>query len=85
MSVRLQVLLPEGEMEELRAVARQCDLTVSEWVRRVLREARDGFPRRSVEDKLAAIRQAGAHRFPTGDIEQMLAEIESRYPTALPE
>jgi hypothetical protein len=32
MSVRLQVLLEEHELEELRAIARQRGTTVSAWV-----------------------------------------------------
>jgi len=34
---------------------------------------------RSVAEKLGAIRTAGQHEFPTGDIDRMLAEIEGRF------
>lgn len=40
MSKRLQVVLEEDEYEEIRMAAEARRLTVSEWVRRVLREAR---------------------------------------------
>lgn len=40
MSKRLQVLLDPDEWEELREIARRHRTTVSEWVRRTLREAR---------------------------------------------
>jgi hypothetical protein len=54
-------------------------MTVAEWVRQALRAARR---RRAVGDpkkKIAAIRAAARHSFPTADIEQMLAEIERGY------
>ena len=44
MSKRLQVLLPDQEMTEIQRLARRERLTVGEWVRRVLREAREQRP-----------------------------------------
>ena len=79
MSKRLQVLLEEEEMEELRTVARASGIPVSEWVRGAIREARKKTPSSSKEEKLAVIRQACAHDFPTADIDQMLAEVERGY------
>ncbi len=79
MSKRLQVLLGDQEYDDLREIARQQGLTVSEWVRQLIRrEGRD----RSHGDrarKLAAVRAAVRHEFPTADIEDMLAEIERGY------
>jgi hypothetical protein len=34
---------------------------------------------RSAEEKLRAVRAAARHEFPTGDIDQMLSEIEQGY------
>ena len=81
MSIRLQVIVDEDEMEEIRAVARAKRLTVSEWVRLSLREARHDLPRTPKRRKLEAIAEAAGHRFPAGDIETMLAEIERGYAT----
>ena len=51
-------------------------MTVAEWVRQSLREARAA--RRSVmESKLRAVAEAARHSFPVGDIETMLHEIEA--------
>src|ERR1035441_7445579 len=58
MSKRLQVLLADDEMSDIRILAQRERLTVGEWVRRVLREAR---AQKSVKDpafKLEAIRRA---------------------------
>ena len=66
-------------MREIRRTARRERLTVSEWVRRCLREARHRRPSRDAGRKLAAVRAAARHGFPTADIDQMLAEIESGY------
>lgn len=79
MSQRLQVLLDEAELEEIRHVAAQRRMTVSEWVRQALREARSGISTVPVERKLMAVREAGRHSYPTADIEQMNAEIERGY------
>jgi len=76
MSKRLQVLLPDAEMEEIRRLARREQIAVGEWVRRVLREARAKRPLHEPQAKLKAVRKAAEYSFPTAGIEQMLAEIE---------
>jgi hypothetical protein len=76
MSKRLQVLLSDNEMEEIQRLAKRERLTVGEWVRRTLREARAHRPVVDPETKLKAIRRAARCSFPTADIDQMLAEIE---------
>ena len=63
-------------MDEIRRHARRDRLTVG--VRRVLREARSRQPVHDPQVKLKAVRRAVAHLFPTGDIEQMLAETARR-------
>jgi len=79
MSKRLQVVLEEEELREIQEAARRRRLTVSEWVRQVLRAARRQEPLRDKEAKLAAIRAATRHAFPAPEIESMLAEIERGY------
>jgi hypothetical protein len=79
MSKRLQVLLPDQEMAEIRKLARRERLTVGEWVRRALREARQQKPAHDAHVKLNAIRRAAGFSFPTADIDRMLAEIERGY------
>ena len=79
MSKRLQVVLSDREMKEIQAVADQEHMTVSEWVRHALRAARKSRSAKDAATKIAAIRAASRHRFPTGDIEQMLDEIEKGY------
>jgi hypothetical protein len=76
MSKRLQVLLDADEWEQLQDIARRHRTTVSEWVRRTLREAWEREPGGDLDTKLRAIRAAARHDFPTADIEQMLEEIE---------
>jgi hypothetical protein len=44
MSKRLQVLLPDREMSDLQRLAKRENLTLGEWVRRVLRDARTSRP-----------------------------------------
>jgi hypothetical protein len=52
-------------------------MTVGQWVRRALREARAAVqPAREFEMNLKLIRRAAEYSFPTADIEQMLREIE---------
>jgi hypothetical protein len=79
MSRRLQVLLSEAEMEEIRKLARRERVPVGEWVRRTLREARARHPVHEPQWKLKAVRRAAEYSFPTGEIDQMLDEIERGY------
>lgn len=79
MSKRLQVLLDEDEFDALREAARRRRLTVSEWARQALRDARAREPQGSVDTKLAAVRTAVRHEGPTADIDAVLAEIERGY------
>jgi hypothetical protein len=79
MSKRLQVLLPDREMLDIQRLAKRESLTVGEWVRRVLREARMNRPVLEPEAKLKSVRRASTYSFPTADIGQMLSEIEQGY------
>jgi hypothetical protein len=79
MSIRLQVVMDREELEAIRAAARERGMTVSEFVRETLREARRKVASGDTERKLAAIRAADRHAYPTADIDQMLGEIERGY------
>lgn len=76
MSIRLQVLLEPAELRDIQRAARRRRMTVSEWVRQVLRAARRADPGSDPGRKLAAIAAAARHELPTADIDQMLAEID---------
>ena len=55
-------------------------MTLSDWVRRTLREhAKARNSRGDLDTKLRAIRTAVRHEFPVSDIEQMLEETERGY------
>ena len=79
MSKRLQVVLGDEEFERLRRAAKDEGVTVSAWVRKALRRAGAERPGGDRARKLAAVRAAARHGFPTGDIDEMLADIERSY------
>ena len=79
MTKRLQVLLEESELRELQRIARGERMTLAEWVRQALRQARRRTPSRGTDSKLEGIRRAAQHAFPTADIDHMTAEIERGY------
>jgi hypothetical protein len=79
MSKRLQVLIRDDEFDGFRAEASRRGMTLSEWARQALREAAAERPRGDRARKLAAVRAAARHTFPTADIETMLDEIERGY------
>jgi hypothetical protein len=54
-------------------------MSIAEWVRQALERARRHEPLGDVKKKLDVIRAAAQHHFPTADIDQMLAEIETGY------
>ena len=84
MSTRLQVLLPEEELREIRKLAKRDGVNVGEWVRRALRAARQDRSVKDPAEKLAAMHELLKMNLPTGDIEQILEETERGYPRDLP-
>jgi len=79
MSKRLQLIVDDAEFREFQKVARARRMTLSEWVRQALRAARREQPAADSGRKLAAVRSAARHAFPTADIDAMLGEIEQGY------
>ena len=75
----MQVLLDESELSEIQRVARAQRMTVAEWVRQTLRAARSRESSGDIKKKLEVVRAAARHSYPTADMDQMLAEIESGY------
>ena len=76
MSPRLKIVISDAEVGSLRQVARRAGLTVSEWARRALRAARDAQAGPSPTSRLDALDRARGCNHPSGDIGEMLAEIE---------
>jgi hypothetical protein len=72
MSIRLQVLIPEGLDRRVRKAAQRRRLSTGAWVREALELAL--AEDRPAADPLDGLAKLGA---PTGDIEQMLAEIDA--------
>ena len=79
MAKRLQVILQDPEYREVQRAARARHMSIAEWVRQALALARRREPLGDVAKKLEAVRAAAKYSFPTGDIRQMLSEIESGY------
>lgn len=79
MSKRLQVILRDSDYREIQRLARSRHMSTAEWVRQALEAARRREPASSVAKKLAVVRAAVRHEFPTADIPAMLAEIEAGY------
>ena len=68
--------MSEEELASLRQVAERVGLTLSEWARRALWHARDAHAGPTPDSRLRALDQALDCHHPTGDIDQMLADIE---------
>lgn len=78
MSKRLQVVMPDDEYEALERSARRRRKPVAQVVRDALRRAMaDEEGAEDPEQKLAAVLRFARYSGPTGDIEQLLGEIES--------
>jgi hypothetical protein len=71
--------MDDEELAEIQRVAEKNRMTTAEWVRQALRKARRAEPAGDARKKLAVVRAASAHDFPTSDIDQMLGEIERGY------
>ena len=84
MAKRLQVIIRDPEYREIQRMARSRHMSIAEWVRQALDLARRREPTTDVGTKLEAIRAAVRYDFPSGDIADMLAEIESGYGSGTP-
>lgn len=84
MSIRLQVILNDEEMHELKERAEQDQLTVSAWVRRAIQHEMRERPGKRASEKLATIRKSASYEFPTGDYEEIASQIEAGYHSSLP-
>lgn len=72
MGTRLQVILEDDELAEIRQVAATQRMTVAEWVRQALRRARATEPRLVAEQKLRVVRESARYGYPSGDIAELL-------------
>ena len=79
MAKRLQVIVQDPEYRAIQRTARLRCMTIAEWVRQALVQARNSEPGREVQSKLEVIRAAARMDYPTADIDQMLGEIERGY------
>lgn len=82
MAKRLQVILQDPEYREIQRAASAQRLSIAAWVRQALAAARRREPLGDPARKVAVVRAATRHAYPSADIEQMLAEIESGYGAA---
>lgn len=85
MAKRLQVILQDRDYREIQRMARARRMTIAEWVRQALDLARRREPLANMGKKLAVVRAAVRHDFPSGDIDAILAQIESGYSGGKPE
>jgi hypothetical protein len=76
---KMHVALGDHEYGEIERLARERGISVSEWVQQAIDVARREESSGDLARKLAAVRAAARHNSPTGDIENMLTEIERGY------
>jgi hypothetical protein len=84
MAKRLQVIVQDPEYRDIQRAARLRRMSIAEWVRQALVQARRREPSREVASKLEVIRAAARMEFPTADIDRMLEEIERGYGLGMP-
>ena len=82
---RMQVLFEETEYRQIQRAARRKGMTLAEWVRQALRTAFREEPLSGKDKKLATVRAAASHEYPTADIDQMLDEISRGYQVTGPQ
>jgi hypothetical protein len=68
--------MKDKEIERLRQCARREGVTLSEWARKALERARREQEGPTVEQKRAALDRALTCGHPTGDIEELVGDIE---------
>ena len=84
MAKRLQVIVQDPEYRDIQRAARLRRMSIAEWVRQALVQARRSEPSREAAAKLDVIRAAARMDFPTAYIDQILEEIERGYGSGMP-
>jgi hypothetical protein len=79
MAKRLQVIIQDPEYRDIQRAARLRRMSIAEWVRQALVQARRSEPVREAGSKLEIIRASARMEFPTADIDRMQEEIEQGY------
>ena len=79
MPKRLQVILSDPDYREIQRAARSRGMSIAEWVRQALLQARRRELLGAIGKKLEIVRAAARFDFPSGDIDRMLDEIETGY------
>jgi hypothetical protein len=74
----LQITLNNSEYLSLSRAACERHVSMAELVREALGLSQTRPGQKSVRQKLEAIRAAAKHSYPTGDIREMLAEIDGK-------
>jgi hypothetical protein len=82
MAKRLQVILQDPVYREIQRAANAQHLSIAAWVRQALAMARRREPVGDLGKKLGVVRAATRHAYPTADIDEILADIESGYGAA---
>ncbi len=72
----MQVLIEPKEYKQFQRLAEAKGLSLGEWVRQILRRFSESSSARDPQIKIAHIRKASQLNYPSGDIEQILGEIE---------
>ena len=75
MDIHIHLSLSEEEYSDIKVLANRRGLSVTDWARDILLKTRNEHSH-TVESKLQAIAESAKHSFPSGDIEDMLAQIE---------
>jgi hypothetical protein len=83
MAKRLQVIVQDPEYRDIQRAPRLRRVSIAEWVRQALVQARRSEPSREAASKLEEIRSAARKEFPTADIDHMLEEIEQGYGSSM--
>ena len=83
MAKRLQVIVQDPEYRDIQRAARLRRMSIAEWVRQALVQARKSEPSREVRSKLEVIQASARMDFPTADIDRMLEEIEQGYASGM--
>jgi len=82
MTKRLQVLFDDDELADIKRMAKRQRKTTAAWVRDALRAARADATSPDPSPKLRAVREAVTYDYPTGDIGELLADIERGFADA---
>lgn len=71
--------MDNSEYRAFQKLAERIQMSLGEWVRLAMRSFAQNYSTKNPDQKMLALRQAAEQKFPSGEIDDILSQINSGY------